>query len=1036
MSTAWVERFIPFIEGLDLSKEALLDGQAFYVAENVSWDHAGAIFGRPSRAAADPFVVARAWPQYLAPSYKPAVAFDQTGFVPRGLFGANTPLGPRTLLACDGRLFSHGDGQWTDQGPFASLDTSRSTFFVSGLSTTTPTRLAAAPDFVPPNVTNTSGGPEQFGTSMPFVLLDSDGHDTQTINTGRSGTAGVGGNSARMGAVTALVQMTDIGLTLFRRTAGGTALTTSVVATDADPAPTNALLPVMCASTNHLYVAYHTSGNQYKVVQLSSSDYSVIASYTGIQTGLVGLWIDVTPDESSLVVALTSSVGKPAFQGVTIKVLDSSLHDKALDSTLDVGLPFAPGEVVVGLVQPPGYAMTAWFAYRQNYTDNTGASKPADIVLGTASITTANSATLQKRFYGDGNYGSSLYLLWSICHQPILFNGRVYLTLVTACATNSSNVNWAGTWITWDVTDVPNGADAYPAARGPTDGTYPATAAARAIPLTDGTGWQFTTTDWIDNEAIGLANVVGGLTPCGVMNYVRALSPRSVDINGTTMFSGSVPYVWDGSRCREFGFPFMGGTPTLTASIAAGGTMPAGSYTVTAVWRYTDSAGNVVRSASAAPVTVTTLSGYQQILVEVVSPVTGRFDAAYVDVYCTDVNPTADSPHYYVGSVGANATGSMSGLYITSVNVNNDPVYTDGALQNGHARASGGIATMGRRVWVADDRHLYASKLPEFRTAVEFQEDGVLDITLPSSAGRIRALEEFRDRLFVFCQRGVFVLADGGPDNTGAGLTFDYPQRYSDLGIEYSRATCRMDSGILFVVPQDTVDERLGGPYLADGTNPPQFLGDGIRAYNLADGLLPEVAFSPARNSAFIAYETSAGTGVVLLDQHAHRAATWANQDAVFGATRFICTSGDYLWSLCNEPAPFSGPPGTDAGGHDYAMTLTTNHLFSGAQNGVAWSRVRGARVLGTPRSGAYVLTMSALLDQERYVTSGPQPIAAPSSGSTWPSGRQLPEWRLPTQKCSSIQMTLSATPATAEWAALSLSIRPTAASSPAGQRF
>jgi hypothetical protein len=52
-----------------------------------------------------------------------------------------------------------------------------------------------------------------------------------------------------------------------------------------------------------------------------------------------------------------------------------------------------------------------------------------------------------------------------------------------------------------------------------------------------------------------------------------------------------------------------------------------------------------------------------------------------------------------------------------------------------------------------------------------------------------------------------------------------------------------------------------------------------------------------------------------------------------------------------------------------------------------------------------------------------------------WPATRPAPEWRLPRQKCSTIRVGLSATPATARWAAIRLDVAPLPRRAPAPYR-
>src|SRR5262249_16942794 len=61
--------------------------------------------------------------------------------------------------------------------------------------------------------------------------------------------------------------------------------------------------------------------------------------------------------------------------------------------------------------------------------------------------------------------------------------------------------------------------------------------------------------------------------------------------------------------------------------------------------------------------------------------------------------------------------------------------------------------------------------------------------------------------------------------------------------------------------------------------------------------------------------------------------------------------------------------------------------------------------------------------------------VALSIGANTWPLARQAPEWRLPSQKCSTLQVTMSATPATARWSAIRLDVQPLPPRAPTSQR-
>jgi hypothetical protein len=141
------------------------------------------------------------------------------------------------------------------------------------------------------------------------------------------------------------------------------------------------------------------------------------------------------------------------------------------------------------------------------------------------------------------------------------------------------------------------------------------------------------------------------------------------------------------------------------------------------------------------------------------------------------------------------------------------------------------------------------------------------------------------------------------------------------------------------------------------------------------------------------------------------------------------------LWALNDEPAPFSGTPGSDASGGDYTMRVRTSHVAANGQDGVGWARVRSVSPLAGVGATTHTLNLYSWADQVRCATSGALAQTTPAVSGTWPTNRLVDEWRLPTQKCSTLQVEMAASPATARWAAIRLDVQPLSRRAPAKQR-
>jgi hypothetical protein len=1034
--SAWTALYIPLIKGLDYSKESMLGTDDLRIASNVDYQVDGAIHGRPSRAASKNFAVRDPAVNAIgaSPTYLAETAFNNTGFTPRGMLRVRDAGGERAALACDGRLFTQSGSRWIDSGPFACARVDRIINFESG---------AVAPDF---------GEARRVGTASVWGLLTGDVLDREYGTA--AGVSLYPGGSARCGTTTAVVvRSTTNNLNFIYRVNGGDTLTTVTIATDA-VAPSDGEYPAMCCSRDatNFWVAYlTTTTNVLKVMNVSITGV-VNATYTsGAIADLAGFWIDnTTVATNRVVLAFTAPTG------ITIRTLNATTMAEiaGVDSTYDgssggggVGL-----DVVIGCQSDT----VCWWAYR-----NSNAVADGDIVVGVATVGTAGSAVLVKKFWGGDAYTEAA-IRWGIAHQPVLVNGRMYLTLVAGRGRANT-----GTWTTIDLTNWYNAnASTGPfgsptlVARGPTEGTYPSMQPTSAVALSDGSGWTFATSDWTRfgigpdevSSTTGFDSIVG-------LNRVTFSRPKTTQVGESTIFSGSIPHTMQRGQCCEMGFPFMGGIPGLSVTGSSGGAVGMGDYGVVAVWRWTDETGQLHRSYPSAIRTCTIMGGNNTITAAVSNPwLTERVNTSLrIDLYVTDTDPTDDSLHYLQSSTVPVLTDGYTVITIDTQPVTTtDVLYTDGdVLGNVHVPGDGGVAALGRRVWLAGANKVYASKLlatgfaPGF-SDIEFEGRASLYVDLPAGAGRIVALEALDDKLVVFCERGVYLIQDGGPDNLGVGPDFSTPYRVSDLGIAGPRSSCSMDSAILFCSTLDTVDPARGGPWLIDRqltVTPQQYLGrPALTHFVRTNSWVPEVAYSPERQQAYITADdvgpVTASDGVVVYDLRTGRWSTWDLRSSELGALRSItCVSG-VLWALNNEPSSFGGTPGSDAaatgitGGQEaYAMKIRTSHIAADGRDGLGWSRVRAITALGAEGTGAHSLTISAIQDVTRSSNSGAISLSATSADTTWPSTRHAAEWRLPSQKCSTLQVDLSATPARARWAAIRLDIAPLPLKAPAKNR-
>lgn len=1011
--------FMPLVTGLDVSKEASLGDRELKTAINVDYAVDGRVQGRPSRAAPLDFALATSNATYAADA-----AFNTLGFTPRGLTKLRDLSGERPALGTEGRLFVKEPTRWVDRGPFHCARVDRAANYSQSNASAASRREAAAPDFGMASTFANSGNRyvrfdlrTTAGAHSRYVEMDTGVAQTNNFQA----SAGT-----KCGTTTAIVGVTDNGtLHFFYRTNGADSLTRVTLASDAREPDMTGDAPCITSDGTDFFVAYMTTTtDQVKVLKVGLTG-TVSATYTGtsIATTVAGIWVDAISGGTRVLLGVGHSAGVK-FRKITSSTmtLDADVEDTATDACLDVVCAWDT-------------TSSFWWAARRGDAVGDG-----DILIGKVDSLGATSTTATKTLYGGGAF-TEASIRWGIAHQPITMNGRTYLTLIAA-----TNRGYTGTWTTIDITNMLTTVQRTPmfgapmlVAQGVSESAYPHPQPATAWTVTN--GWEFNSNEWTSFDA-AIDDTTGAWVSRGV-NQVTMSGPRAAQAQGGTVFSGSVPYHVASGQAHELGFPFLGGIPDISAgALTSGGAIGPGSYSVAAVWRWTDEAGQIHRSAPSPVRTVTTSGSLLTIDANVTNPQLTTHAGSYVELYVSDLNPTADDPLYLQSVAAVTTTSAYTTFALATQPVTNtEPLYTTSdEFAVVPAGADGGIAAVGRRLFAATGTAVRASKLLVPGYAPEFTDADQMRIDLPAGAGRVVALEGLDDKLVIFCERGVFAIQSGGPDNTGSGADFAYPEKLSDLGIAGPRSSCSTDRGVVFCSHLDSTDPTRGGPWLLDRTlalTERQYLGRHAADYFIGEGgWIPEVAWSPERQQTYVTTNQVDGstTGVVVIDLRVGKFAVWDMRDATWGATRSIECADGILWTLGDEPAPFSGTPGSDAEGGNYAMTIKTADLPANGTDGLGWARVRSVSVLGTRASGTHTLTYTAELDGVRTLTTTDS-ITAPSASTVWPTNRQAPEWRLPSPKCSTIAVQLSATPANAQWAAIRLDVAPLPGRGPAKDR-
>lgn len=1035
---------LPLNGGLDQSKDPLA-GEGLTTAFNIDYSKAGLVVGRPSRST--PKNVEEMDFGYRADTAPTMVSAASWGALQRtyqqaGLVSLRTANAETPALASQGRIFVEHGTTWVDHGAFGCFKHDQVGFARSPASTA---RYPITSDFGVAAKLST--------TAFTHGLLDSNRMQERTVAAG-SNRVKFPGTGARCGTTTAIVSVDASNNLYFTyRANGGSTLTEVLLASDAANPADDGDAPVICCSHDQtvFYVAYATTtANTVKVLRVTTTGTVTHTATSSGWSSLAGHWVDNSDVATGKVcLAVTDA------SGVTFVFLSATDLTSGGSNINYQESSYAGRQVVCG-----------WMGGDENgalyfgLTSYRGASYANNMAIGV--VVLGDAAYLSRNHVG-GITTNGAYVRWGLVHQPVWVGSRCYMTVKAGYGSTNTS-----TWMTLDLTNWYNSAGLTGPHPSPTvvaagkslqtaDNSQPAS----AIPMSTDDGWDFPTIDFLELE-LTPSQDVSGSTTIHQLNRLQYTSTTAVQVNDMTVFSGSVPrFVAGGGRCWELGWPFLGGQPGSDSgnNTSGAGTLTSGDYATVACWVWEDESGTTHRSAPSVSTTCTVTTapagGDDSVLVAVTNPwMSEKYTSGYlaisprIEVYIAGPNPAAGDPYYLASTTTPNYTEGCTFVTVNSAPTNTTILYTDGGVYGNYpVSADGGMAALGRRLWSAGARKVYASTYLAPGESPHFNDEGGLEVNLPAGAGRVLALSPMDDKLIIFCSRGIYALPDGGPDNTGVGADLAQPYRVSDLGIAGPRAACLTDAGVVFCTDLDTTEPMRGGPWLLDRSLNLQYIGRPLGAYLDSSGWEPECFYSQERQQTYITvpFIEPSKPGIAVYDHRTQRWAMWAHQsvfsDGDPGALETICVANGVVWSLSDELAAYSGAPGTDldAGG-DYLMLLRTAHMPANGQDAGGWARVRSVSVLPGANQGAHTLGVGAKLDSDDDAidssdTDSPFNLTAQTTTLTWPTDRFDAEYRLPTQKCATIQVTLYATPANAKWNGIRLDVAPLPGRAPAYRR-
>lgn len=641
---------------------------------------------------------------------------------------------------------------------------------------------------------------------------------------------------------------------------------------------------------------------------------------------------------------------------------------------------------------------------------------------------TAVTNNVRLTLYGAAADGVS----WEPLFNPVTVNSnttlmgaqRVAPTLDYAGGTSNYNVGQSQ-WFVLNLTHTLNIAGAWPTnnyrgvvlahgqwrGSGRSKPTQPGrpTATSLAFGLWEGTAF----------DTLGTSDVRG-------VRVVLDLAPGQLASgHGGAIVSSANALLFDGVFLQQH--PFTESYPDIAlVNAAGGGALVGGSYTYQATWEMVNAKGQTVRSGAAEPAVITGIAAGNLVNLTVTTPqlYDNRSSATTVVVklWATQRNPSAGAPLYLVQAsvLGTPAAGTVVIQHINEVDITQPQLYTGGNVLDDAPPPAGdrGVALAIERLWVADQRRVYASKLLNLQYGVSWNTDGQHTLDIPSALGDIQGLAGYDDRLVVVCSNGVAVVRGSGVDDLGDG-----PGWATDivLGPGSSSVSPRR----VISTPDGVVYEGRGGSlWLVDsGGNRTRF--NTAEAADMADaggdlsygGATIETSPSGVLLQPRRLHHGDLAPRLAVLDLEVGAWSQWvlptsaAGHHAVVNGVLWVQDNG-YLLSLDSAPGvdDFNGTL------TDVVMSFTTGSIRPANGSYAGWGRLRKLQLHGPAPSAVQELdvTVSVTAEDGRSLLSTSNTYTPAAPGATWPIAPYFEYWT-EVQRCRYFRLALSITPATVQ---------------------
>lgn len=454
---------------------------------------------------------------------------------------------------------------------------------------------------------------------------------------------------------------------------------------------------------------------------------------------------------------------------------------------------------------------------------------------------------------------------------------------------------------------------------------------------------------------------------------------QTAALNGQLFISGSRILQYDGASLVESGFT----TPRiLTITPFAGtGAIANGTYSLVAVYEWHDALGNRHQSPPSDPFSVTMAGANTGMTVTVSPPLASIRNAnvpggsltaqttVVLKIYRTTllaVSVYQDSGATISTTLGSFRPGFTATLLSNDATVSLlETLYTQGARGGLSGVLENDLPPPARYIWAGSDRLIlgHTDNPSQYQLSkLKFPGEPINWSNTPAYRGNvdkpITGVAEMDGVYFIGTRDAIWNVGGQGPDDNGAGGTFDTPVRLpSDVGFYSAASLLLTGSGLFF---QGAVDRIY---VLPRGGGAPQWIGQPVRDTLALFPWITSSAYDQDSGLVYFAAVNTAGTlGRLLV--YDTRIGEWSVDNVLSRAIRSLAIYNGLLvidGSIVESTTSYQDSDGSSTA--SVIPTLVTGDVRPFGQLGLG--RVRRVELLGEARdvTTAFSVTLDVSYD-------------------------------------------------------------------------